>query len=139
MNNKNGEWKKKLNEQHAAHLLMTEFVKREADDIARALERIIPLKDEITYESLENNMSVVNQTFASIALQLIHHNSNLDPTDAENMTLPVGAKKMNDTIEDMARFIQSVRTLLWMLQDKHKDDPAIKMTDQAFYDYQPQM
>ena len=139
MNNKNGEWKKKLNEQHAAHLLMTEFVKREADDIARALERIIPLKDEITYESLENNMSVVNQTFASIALQLIHHNSNLDPTDAENMTLPVGAKKMNDTIEDMARFIQSVRTLLWMLQDKHKDDPAIKITDQAFYDYQPQM
>ena len=130
---------KKLNEQRAAHLLMTEFVKREADDIARALERIIPLKDEITYESLENNMSVVNQTFASIALQLIHHNSNLDPTDAENMTLPVGAKKMNDTIEDMARFIQSVRTLLWMLQDKHKDDPAIKMTDQAFYDYQPQM
>ena len=138
MSNKK-EWKKKLNEQHAAHLLMTEFVKREADDIARALERIIPLKDEITYESLENNMSVVNQTFASIALQLIHHNSNLDPTDAENMTLPVGAKKMNDTIEDMARFIQSVRTLLWILQDKHKDDPAIKMTDQAFYDYQPQM
>lgn len=139
MSNKNEEWKKKLNEQHAAHLLMTEFVKREADDIARALEYIIPLKDEITYDSLENNMSVVNQTFASIALQLIHHNSNLDPNDADNMTLPVGAKKMNDTIEDMARFIQSVRTLLWMLQNKYRDDPAIKMTDQAFYDYQPQM
>lgn len=131
--------KKKQNEERAAHLLMTEFVKREADDIARALESIIPLENEVSYESLEQSMGVVNQTFASIALQLIHHNSNLNPTDPDNMVLPVGAKTMNDTIEEMSKFIHSVRLLLWILQNKFNDDPAVKLASETFYNYQPQM
>ena len=140
MSNKKDEaWQKKLNEERAAHLLMTEFVKREADDIARALECIIPLQDEVSYESLEKNMSVVNQTFASIALQLIHHNSYLEPTDPDNMVLPVGAKTMNETIEEMAKFIHSVRSLLFVLQTKHRDEPAIKLANETFFKYQPQM
>ena len=97
-NKKEEAWQKKLNQEHAAHLLMVEFVKRESDHIARALESIIPLEHEVSYESLEQDMGVVNQTFASIALQLIAHNSLLDPTDPDNMVLPVGAKVMNDTI-----------------------------------------
>ena len=131
--------KKKQNEERAAHLLMTEFVKREADDIARALENIIPLENEVSYESLEQSMGVVNQTFASIALQLIHHNSLLDPTDPDNMVLPVGAKTMNDTIEEMSKFIHSVRMLLFMLQERYAEDPAVKLASETFYNYQPQM
>ena len=131
--------KKKLNEEHAAHLLMTEFVKREADHIARAIESIVPLENEVSYETLEQGMGVVNQTFASIALQLIAHNSLLDPTDPDNMVLPVGAKTMNDTIEEMSKFIHSVRLLLWILQEKFQDDPAIKLAGEVFYKYQPQM
>ena len=136
---KDEEWKKKMEREKTAHMLLTEFVKREADIIAKSLESIIPLHDEISYESLEQNMSVVNQTFASIALQLIAHNSLLDPNDPDNMALPVGAKIMNDTIEDMSKFIHSVRVLLWVIQDKFQDDPAIKMADEVFYEYQPQM
>lgn len=140
MSNKKDEaWQKKLNQEHAAHLLMTEFVKREADHIARALESIIPLEHEVSYESLEQGMGVVNQTFASIALQLIAHNSLLDPTDPDNMVLPVGAKVMNDTIEEMSKFIHSVRLLLWILQEKFQDDPAVKLAGEVFYKYQPQM
>lgn len=136
---KDEEWKKKKEREKTAHMLLTEFVKREADIIAKSIESIIPLHDEISYESLEQNMSVVNQTFASIALQLIAHNSLLDPNDPDNMALPVGAKIMNDTIEDMSKFIHSVRVLLWVIQDKFQDDPAIKMADEVFYEYQPQM
>ena len=140
MSNKKDEaWQKKLNQEHAAHLLMVEFVKREADHIARALESIIPLEHEVSYESLEQDMGVVNQTFASIALQLIAHNSLLDPTDPDNMVLPVGAKVMNDTIEEMSKFIHSVRLLLWILQEKFQDDPAVKLAGEVFYKYQPQM
>ena len=138
-NEKEEKWQKKLNKQHAAHLLMTEFVKREADYVARALESIIPLENEVSYESLEQGMGVVNQTFASIALQLIHHNSLLDANDPDNMALPVPAKTMNETIEEMAKFIHSVRSLLWMLQEKFNDDPAIKLAGEAFYDYKPQL
>ena len=139
MSNKNEKLEKEMNQRNAAHLLMTEFVKREASDIARALENIVPLEDDVSYESLEQSMGVVNQTFASIALQLIHHNSLLDPTDPDNMVLPVGAKTMNETIEEMSKFIHSIRLLLWTLQDRYRDDPAIKLAREVFYNYQPQM
>lgn len=135
----NKEWEKKMNERNAAHLLMTEFVKREASEIARAFESIVPLQYEVSYESLERSMSVVNQTFASVALKLIDHNSYLEPSDPNNIELPVGAKTMNDTIEEMSKFIHSVRILLFMLQDKFGDDPAIKLAYETFTNYQAQM
>ena len=135
----NEAFSKKMKEQHAAHLLMTEFVKREADDIARALESIVTLHREVTYESLTENMSVVNQTFANLALTLIDHNSGLDPNDIDNMTLPVGAKKMNSTIEDLSKFIQHTRLLLFMLLEKHSNDPAVKLASETFWEYDTQM
>jgi len=130
---------KKINERNAAHLLMTEFVKREASEIARALEGIVTLHDEVTYESLTENMSVVNQTFASIALTLIDHNAGLDPNDNDNMILPVGAKKMKGTIEDLSKFIKSTRVLLWMLFEKFQDDSAVKLARDTFWEYDNQM
>lgn len=39
----NKSFEKKMKERNAAHLLLTEFVKREAEDIARALEPLIPI------------------------------------------------------------------------------------------------
>lgn len=130
---------KKFNERNAAHLLMTEFVKREADDIARALESIVTLYQEVSYETLTENMCVVNQAFASIALTLIDHNSWLEPDDRNNMVLPVGANKMKDTIYDLSKFIQSTRTLLFMLFDKFGEDSAIKLARETFWDYDSQM
>lgn len=129
---------KKHNEQDAAHMLMVEFVKRNAADVARALETIIPLHNEVTYDTLERGMGVVNQTFASIALQLIDHNSGLEYGDSDSLTLPVGAKTMNETIEEMSKFIHSVKLLLWMVNEKFDDDPAIKLVREAFWEYEPQ-
>lgn len=134
----NEEFLKKQNEQDAAHMLMVEFVKRNAGDVARALETIIPLHNEVTYDTLERGMGVVNQTFASIALQLIDHNSGLEPGDPDSLTLPVGAKTMNETIEEMSKFIHSVKLLLWMVNEKFDDDPAVKLVRDAFWDYEPQ-
>ena len=129
---------KRINERNAAHLLMTEFVKREASEIARALESIIVLHREVNYESLTENMSVVNQTFASLALTLIDHNAYLDPEDSDNMILPVGAKQMKVTIEDLSKFIKSTRLLLWMLFDKFEEDAAVKLASETFFEYDNQ-
>lgn len=131
--------KKKMNEQHAAHLLMTEFVKREAEDIARALEPLIPIYGDVTSESLKDNMRVVAQTFAGLALQLIDHNSTLDPGDTDNMILPCGAKTMHSTLEELSRFIEGTRQLMWTIGDKHYDDPAIKLVRETFFEYDTQM
>ena len=130
---------KRINDRNAAHLLMTEFVKREASDIATALESIVTLHREVTYESLTENMSVVNQTFASIALTLIDHNSGLDPEDNDNMILPVGAKKMKETIEDLSKFIKSTHRLLWVLLEKFENDSAVKLARDTFWEYDNQM
>ena len=130
---------KRIDNRNAAHLLMTKFVEREANFIAMALEYIIPLRDEVTYERLEKDMSVVNQTFASLALQVISHNSSLDDEDPDVMYLPVGAKEMRDTLEELSKFIHSVRHLLFFLYDKYRDDVAVKMADEIFSEFDPQM
>ena len=130
---------KRIDNRNAAHLLMTKFVEREANFIAMALEYIIPLRDEVTYDRLEKDMSVVNQTFASMALQVISHNSSLDDEDPDVMYLPVGAKEMRDTLEELSKFIHSVRHLLFFLYDKYRDDVAVKMADEIFSEYDPQM
>lgn len=130
---------KRIDNRNAAHLLMTKFVEREADFIAMALEYIIPLRNEVTYDRLEKDMSVVNQTFASLALQVISHNSSLDDEDPDVMYLPVGAKEMRDTLEELSKFIHSVRHLLFFLYDKYRDDVAVKMADEIFSEFDPQM
>jgi hypothetical protein len=84
-------------------------------------------------------MCVVNQAFASIALTLIDHNSSLDSDDPDNMILPVGANKMKSTIDDLSKFIQSTRFLLFMLFEKHQDDAAVKLARETFWDYDSQM
>ena len=88
----NEEFERKQTEQKAAHMLMVEFVKSNADLMATVLEPIVATWGEVTYPSLKDNMGVVSQVFAGVALELIDHNSSLDPEDCDNMVLPVGAK-----------------------------------------------
>ena len=110
------EFKKKQEEQIAAHMLMMEFVKSHADLMATVLEPIVAMWGEVTYPSLKDNMGVVSHVFAGVALELIDHNSNLEPEDVNNMVLPVGAKTMNNTIEELSKFIASVRHLFVLLK-----------------------
>lgn len=132
---------KRINDRNSSHMLMREFVKREADDVARSFEEIVPALRFVSYEALEKSMSVVNQTFASVALQLISHNSNLEPDDPNNMVLPVGADQMREALEELSKFIHCTSRLLWLLHEKHNDDPAIKLANEVFakYDYDVQM
>ena len=135
----NEEFERKQTEQKAAHMLMVEFVKSNADLMATVLEPIVATWGEVTYASLKDNMGVVSQVFAGVALELIDHNSSLDPEDCDNMVLPVGAKTMNSTIEELSKFITSVRTLFVLFIDKNINHPAIDMVRRAFYKYEAQM
>jgi hypothetical protein len=135
----NEEFERKQTEQKAAHMLMVEFVKNHAELMATVLEPIVATWGEVTYPSLKDNMGVVSQVFAGVALELIDHNSSLDPEDNDNMVLPVGAKTMNNTIEELSKFITSVRHLFVLFIDKNINDPAIEMVRRAFYKYEAQM
>ena len=135
----NEEFEKKLEEQRAAHMLMMEFVRNHADLIATVLEPIVAIWGEVTYPSLKDNMGVVSQVFAGLALDLIDHNSDLDPEDIDNMILPVGARTMRSTIEELSKFISSVRGLFQLFIDKNLKHPAIEMVQKAFSEYEAQM
>ena len=135
----NEEFKKKQEEQRAAHMLMVEFVKSNADLMATVLEPIVATWGEVTYPSLKDNMGVVSQVFAGVALELIDHNSILEPDDADIMVLPVGAKTMSSTIEELSKFISAVRLLFVLFIDKNLNHPAIDMVRKAFYKYEAQM
>ena len=135
----NEEFKKKQEEQRAAHMLMVEFVKSNADLMATVLEPIVAMWGEVTYPSLKDNMGVVSQVFAGVALELIDHNSNLAPEDCDNMVLPVGAKTMSSTIDELSKFIAAVRYLFVLFIDKNINHPAIDMVRRAFYKYEAQM
>ena len=100
---------------------------------------IVATWGEVTYPSLKDNMGVVSQVFAGVALELIDHNSDLEPEDADNMVLPVGAKTMSSTIEELSKFIAAVRYLFVLFIDKNIDHPAIEMVRRAFYKYEAQM
>lgn len=120
-------------------MLLVEFVKNNPDEVANALQPIIAMWGEVTFESLKNDMGVVSQVFAGLALQLIEHNSALEPEDSDNMILPVGAKTMNDTLESLAKFIDSTREMWLMLINKNINRPAFDMVRQAFWKYEAQM
>jgi hypothetical protein len=135
----NKEFMKEQRERQAAHMLMVDYVKNNADLIAEVLEPIVATWFEISYASLKDSMGVVSQVFAGIALELIEHNSGLDPEDVENMVLPVGAKTMNNTIEQLSKLINAVQPLFVLFIDKEIKDPALEMTRQAFYKYEAQM
>lgn len=135
----NEEWNKKMDERKAAHMLLVDFVKNHPDTVADALQPIIAMWGEVTYESLKNDVGVVSQVFAGVALELIDHNSALEPEDTDNMVLPVGAKTMNHTIESLSKFITSTREMWLFLINKHIDTPAFDMVRKAFWKYEAQM
>lgn len=134
----NEAYEKMMKERNAAHLLLTEFVKREADAVARALEPLIPIYGEVTTESLKDNMRVVAQVFAGLSLQLIDHNAGLEENDSDRMILPVGAKEMHQTLYELSRFIEGTRQLLWTIS-RHHEDPAVDLASKTFFEYDTQM
>lgn len=135
----NEEFFKKKEEERAAHMLLVEFIKNHPDVVADALQPIIAIWGEVSYESLKNDVGVVSQVFAGLALKLIDHNSSLSPEDSDNMVLPVGARTMSSTIESLAKFIDSTRSLWLFLIDKHIENPAVRMVHETFMKYEAQM
>jgi len=84
-------------------------------------------------------MSIINQTFAALALQLIKYNSRLEDGDPNNIILPVDAKEMNHTLEEMSRLVQCLRWLFFYLLDRHRNDPAIEKAFEANWKFETQL
>lgn len=117
-----------LAERTAAHMLMMNWVKENAGEVANALEDLIPfMVGECNLTNLNSDLNIVNTTFATIALEVIKANNR----DSNDLCLPVDANRMQNTIYDLTKFFRILSRLDTMLQI-NRDNPAFRMCMSAF-------
>ena len=120
-------------QRNAAHLLMKEYVKNNADSVASVLESILPFFQECTYAGLQSSMNTVNVTFASVALDVIKSTWETEAESSNRLCLPADANDMKIAIYYLSKIIDKLG-LLSCMAENHKDDPAIKMCIESNYD-----
>ena len=119
---------KTLAEIRAAHQLMQNWVRENVNEVANALEELIPFMiGECNLADLNRDLNIVNTTFATIALEVIKANNR----DSNDLCLPVDANRMQNTIYDLTKFFRILNRLDTMLQI-NRDNPAFRMCMSAF-------
>jgi hypothetical protein len=121
----------KMAQLRAAHMLMTEFVKENADDIASIIGELTPfLLCETDLSGIRNYMNVVNATFATVALEVIKGN-NVEEPEHETLSLPVDANRMQNSIFTLNRMLDRLSHLFYFIEI-HEKVPAFKMCQEAY-------
>lgn len=119
-------------QRNAAHLLMKEYVKNNADSVASVLESILPFFQECTYAGLQSSMNTVNVTFASVALDVIKSTWETESESPDRLCLPADATDMKTAIFYLSKIIDKLG-MLSCLAENNKNDPAIKMCIETNY------
>lgn len=114
----------------AAHQLMTQWVKDNADDVAHAISELAPfICGECTLSGMKNLLNTVNVTFATVALEVIKARN--EHGDDNTMCLPVDALEMQNTLYDLSRFLKMFSPLGYLME-KNENMPAFRMSISAY-------
>lgn len=114
----------------AAHQLMTQWVKENADDVAHAISTLTPfICGQCTISGMKELLNTVNITFATVALEVIR--SRNENGDEDTKCLPVDALEMQNTLYDLSRFLKMFSPLGYLME-KNEDMPAFRMSISAY-------
>ena len=114
----------------AAHQLMTQWVKDNAEDVARAISELAPfICGQCTVSGMKEWLNTVNVTFATVALEVIRARN--ENGDDGTKCLPVDAMEMQSTLYDLSRFLKMFKTLGYLMED-NQEMPAFKMSVSAY-------
>lgn len=114
----------------AAHQLMTQWVKDNAEDVAHAISELAPfICGECTLSGMKNLLNTVNVTFATVALEVIRARN--EHGDDNTMCLPVDALEMQNTLYDLSRFLKMFSPLGYLME-KNENMPAFRMSISAY-------
>lgn len=119
---------------NAANQLMTQFVKDNAQEIAMALQDIIPfMAYECDLSGLKDALNIVNLTFASVALDVIQsaENDEDEQTITDANCLPVEAKEMQDALYTFTKFLRRLLRLDLIMRSNSKN-PAFELTRDVY-------
>lgn len=117
--------------QKAARMLMKEFIEEHPTEIQLAMQEVIPYFNfECSMSGLRSSLNVVNVTFATVALDVIK--SAVEEEDEEKRHyLPVDASEMRSAIFYLSKAVEAIGPIAALIE-RHRNDPAFKMTTEAF-------
>lgn len=114
----------------AAHQLMTQWVKDNAEDVAHAISELAPfICGQCTVSGMKELLNTVNVTFASVALEVIR--SRNENGDDDTKCLPVDALEMQNTLYELSRFLKMFKPLGYLME-KNENMPAFRMSISAY-------
>ena len=119
-----------LAERMAAHQLMTQWVRDNAEDVAHAISELAPfICGQCTVSGMKELLNTVNITFASVALEVIRSRNENGGDDTK--CLPVDALEMQNTLYELSRFLKMFKPLGYLME-KNENMPAFRMSITAY-------
>ena len=117
----------------AAHQLMTQWVKDNAEDVAHALSTLAPFMcEQSSMAGMRSNLNTVNVTFATVALEVIRSRNESDEVEGgPGSCLPVDALEMQNTLYELSRFLKMFSPLGYLME-KNQEMPAFRMSISAY-------
>lgn len=123
------EMQKRMADNQATAMLMEQWVRDNAKEIAYALSDIVPfICGECNLSNLKDRLNTVNVTFASVALNVIKQRNEAESDGNKHipMCLPCDATEMDNALYDLSRFMKKFNRLGSLLE-RNETMPAFRM------------
>ena len=120
---------KRMADKQETAMLMEQWVRDNAKEVAFALSDLVPfICDECTLSDLKDWLNTVNVTFASVALNVIKQRKEAETESNKHipMCLPCDATAMDMTLYNLSRFMKKFNRLGLLLEHNEKM-PAFRM------------
>ena len=118
----------------AAHQLMTQWVKDNADDVAHSMSELASyICGENDLASIQMSLNTVNVTFATIALEVVKQRNDSEEDGSKRMPLclPADAIEMQNALYDFSRFMKKFASIAHLIE-RNEEMPAFKMSVTAY-------
>ena len=118
----------------AAHQLMTQWVKDNANDVAHSISELTSyICGENNLASMQRSLNTINVTFATIALEVVKQRNESEAEGNKRMPLclPADAIEMQNALYDFSRFMKRFAAMAHMIE-LNENMPAFRMSVTAY-------
>ena len=118
----------------AAHQLMTQWVKDNADEVASCFSEVVSyICGENDLASLQRSLNTINVTFATIALEVVKQRNESEAEGNKRMPLclPADAIEMQNALYDFSRFMKKFASMAHLME-RNEEMPAFRMSITAY-------
>jgi hypothetical protein len=118
----------------AAHQLMTQWVKDNANEVASVIGELVPfICGECDYAGLQKALNTVNITFATVALEVVKQRNDSEEEGYKRtpLCLPADAMEMQCSLYDLSRFLKKFGPLASLMK-RNEEMPSFRMSITAY-------